>query len=353
MSATLPDGGGRPGDFPAPDASPLGPALERLERACPAAKTLFRACSFLGPDDIPVWLFAGGVDELPAPLVTGSRARAEAFAVLTGAGLARWTSPDGISVDPLLQAAVRTQVRGDGRRSWVAGVVRLVAGALPDDGDDLASRARTGRLVPHALAVSGYDEAAETEPLATSWLLEQVAGHEQALGHVADARRLLHRSLAVVRAAYGPEHPLFGRSLATHALLLQDMGEFTEARNGFERALAIGESAYGPDHPEVGEHLGNLAVVLQDLGDLTGARACLERALPLAEAAHGPDHPAVASVLNNLGSVLGDLGELTVALQCLERALAVGEATLGSEHPTVRSIRANRAQLLRTPGIAD
>lgn len=330
----------------------LGLALERLQVVCPAATTLFRACAFLSPHDIPVWLFGSDVDELPAPLVIGSEARREAFAALARSSLARWTSTDAVSVDPVLQAATRDRLLAGGRGSWAAGVVRLVAGAFPDDDDQLSARARGERLVPHALAVTGYDEAAETEPLATSWILDRVAAHEQRRGHADDARRLLERSLAVAEGAYGREHPVVSRRLANLALFSQDMGALAEARRGFERALAIGESAYGPVDAEVGAHLGNLAVVLHDLGELTGARACLERALRIAEVVGGPDHPAVVSVLNNLGSVLGDLGVVSEARRCFERALAVGEATLGPEHPAVRSIRANRAQLMRTPGSA-
>lgn len=348
MSATLPRGGDRPDHRP-PAVTSSGLALGRLEEVCPAAATLFRACAFLGPQDIPVWLFEGGVDELPVPLAVGSGARAEAFVVLCRSPLARWTLPDGISVDPVVQAAGRELV-GEGRRGWAAGVVRLVAGAFPDDGDDdRATEARRTRLVPHALAVASHEEAAETEPLATSWLLERVAAYQHREGRVAGARRLLERSLAVARAAYGPAHPIVGRVFAHLALVQQDMGEFAAACGGFERALAICEAAHGPDHPETGAHLTNLAVALQDLGDLPRARACLERALGIAQAVDRPDHPAMARVLNNLGSVLGDLGELAGARQCFERALAVGEAALGPEHPAVLSIRANRAQLMRTP----
>lgn len=326
-------------------------ALDRLERRCPAAATLFRACAFLGADDVPVWLFDGGVDELPAPLVVGAEAGAEAFTALVRASLARKTSPDAISIDPLLQAAVRAHI-GEGRRAWVGGVVRLVARAYPDEDDGSASM-RSARLAPHALAVTGHEEAAATEPLATGWLLDRVATHEQGRGRVAESRRLLQRALAVAEAAYGPDDPVVARRLANLALLLQDTGEFGEARRRFERAVAIGESAYGPDDPEVGRHLANLAVVLHDLGELARARAFLERALRITEAAHGPDHPAVAGVLNNLGGVLGDLGAVADARRCFERALTIGEARLGPQHPAVCGIRANQAQLMRTMRTTD
>jgi tetratricopeptide (TPR) repeat protein len=92
-------------------------------------------------------------------------------------------------------------------------------------------------------------------------------------------------------------------------LKLSRRAELRAARAAGERALAILEAAWGPDHPEVARTLTNLGIVLGQLGELGAARAAQERALAIEEAAYGPDHPEVALTLGNLGIVLRQLDD--------------------------------------------
>jgi Tetratricopeptide repeat len=68
-------------------------------------------------------------------------------------------------------------------------------------------------------------------------------------------------------------------------MTLRALGQPRAARPLEERALAIIEAAYGPDHPDVATGLGNLALTLRALGQPEQARPLLERALVITQAA--------------------------------------------------------------------
>ncbi|MGI8778310.1 MAG: FxSxx-COOH system tetratricopeptide repeat protein [Acidimicrobiales bacterium] len=343
---------GRPGDYPASVAITCALAVERVEEQSPVAATLLRACAFLAPESVPLSLFSD-VDELPEPLPAGPLAHRDALAVLSRLGLVRNTWRGGIAVDRALQAVVRDRLAGQAHPTsarpggplgpWAAGVVRLVERAFPAVGDDVTSRPRCDRLVPHALAAAASDGAAELEPQATSRLLARVGLYLHGRGQLDEARGVLERSLAIVEMAYGPDDPEAGIHLGNLGLVLQDLGELTGARTCLERALDVAQATHGPEHPAVGTFAANLGIVLADLGDLARARQCFERALAIDESAYGPDHPAVASDLNNLGLALWKGGKAPEAYQCFEQARAIDQVAYGADDPSVARDLANMA----------
>ena len=68
------------------------------------------------------------------------------------------------------------------------------------------------------------------------------------------------------------------------AAILRDLGQPEQARPLQEQALAIIEAAYGPDHPDVATHLNNLAAILRELGQPEQARPLQERAITIGQA---------------------------------------------------------------------
>ncbi len=340
----------RPRPYPTSVALTCTLAVDRVEDVSPVAVTLLRACAFLAPEAVPLSLLSG-VDELPEPLATGPLAQRDALAALSRMGLTRSTWAGGIAVDRVVQAVVRDHLAGDGRRSWAAGVVRLVERAFPPDSLDVASCDRCRRLVPHALAVTAHDEAADLEPQATSRLLARVGLYLQGRGQYDEARGLLERALAITEIAYGPDCFEAVAQLGKLAAVLQDMDRLGDARVCLERALAVDETVLGPNHPDVASDLSKLAVLLWSEGDTPEARRCFHDALVIDEAAYGPADPIVARDLANLGLVLADLGELHEARRSLERALAIVESALGPGHPEVGTHLDNLAMVLQECGL--
>ncbi len=156
-------------------------------------------------------------------------------------------------------------------------------------------------------------------------------------GELDDAQRMQEESLAIERAALGPDHPRVGTSLHNLALTYLSRGDYGTALEINGQALAIREAALGPDHNDVTRTLNNRSIILRRMGDFEAAKAMTQRVLEATTRARGEEHPDVAMALSNLANIYLTMGEPAEALPLQWRALQIREATLGSEHPEVAS----------------
>src|SRR6185369_15329886 len=92
------------------------------------------------------------------------------------------------------------------------------------------------------------------------------------LGKHDDARRLLHRALAMMEVNAGPDHPMLARTLNNLASLEARTGHREEAGKSLRRALDIAERRLGPEHPVYAAILGNYAAFLRQAGDKSQAK---------------------------------------------------------------------------------
>jgi tetratricopeptide (TPR) repeat protein len=81
---------------------------------------------------------------------------------------------------------------------------------------------------------------------------------------LAEAKPLLHRSLALREKALGPDHPDVAPGLNNLAALYYAQGQYAKAEPLYQRSLAIYEKALGPDHPDVAKSLENYAALLRN-----------------------------------------------------------------------------------------
>jgi tetratricopeptide (TPR) repeat protein len=171
-------------------------------------------------------------------------------------------------------------------------------------------------------------------------------------GELAAARPLRERSLAIFEKTLGPEHFRTANNLNNLGALMLAQGDVEAARPLLERALAVREKILGPAHPQTAWSLNSLGNLLRTSGDLSGARALFERAVAIDEKALGSEHPETAISLNNLGRVLTKAGETSEAAALLQRAIAIGDKVLGPDHATTQHYKCNYARLLLDTGHA-
>jgi tetratricopeptide (TPR) repeat protein len=314
-------------------------SLDQLRTGQPAAVRLLNMCAYLAPEPIPLDLFTGHPEQLPAPLdcvASDPLAFAEAIGALTDYSLVRRTDA-GLLFHRLTQAVIRhpalVQLEDPHPLSVVLGLLR--AGLPSKIVTAPENWPRWQQLLPHVLSATTHHDDNPIAASTTSWLLNGAATYQRTHGQSATAHPLLKRALHLAEIAYGPEHTEVAATLNNLALALRDLGEPAAARPLYERALHIIEAAYGPEHIEVATTLNHLARALRDIGEPAVARPLCERALRIDEAAYGPDHPEVATDLTNLARTLCDLGEPAAARPLCERALHIAETAYGSDHPHV------------------
>jgi CHAT domain-containing protein/Tfp pilus assembly protein PilF len=172
----------------------------------------------------------------------------------------------------------------------------------------------------------------------------------RATGAYAQAEPLFRRSLEILEARRGKDHPAVASSLNLLALLSRDMGEPAKAERLFRRSVEIYEAKVGKDHPDVAAVLNNLAMLYRDMGQYAQAEPLYRRSLEIREARLGKDHPDVASSLNNLALLYRDMGQYAQAEPLFHRSVEIREAKLGKDHPDVAASLNLLALLYRDMG---
>src|SRR5258708_25596679 len=99
------------------------------------------------------------------------------------------------------------------------------------------------------------------------------------------------------------------------------MGELQQAVECSQRSIAILEAGLGPEHPRTAQSLSNHSETLNQLGRFAEARAVARRALTIFERETEPEGVYVTAALTALGVGYLDDGLAHEALPLLERAV--------------------------------
>ncbi len=356
--------------------------LVTLDQLTPLARAIMKMIAWLGPDEIPRFLFT----RAPQQLIEAGR---ECVAGYPACSLPPASSPS--PTDPTRQAGepappteaiedalallaryalielhehhltchrlVQTTQRWHDPRPWLMRVLRWVNDSIPHQPapDDVLSWPLTWLPLQKALEALLEHEASESQRLleaeaTESRLVRLLNGFGQFYDAKADfsaAEPLYHRALHIDEASFGPDHPNVAIHLNNLAHLLQATNRLAEAEEPIRRALRIDEASFGPDHPNVARDLNNLAQLLKATNRLTETEPLMRRALRIDEASFGPDHPNVAIDLNNLAQLLQATNRLAEAEPQMRRALRIDEASFGPDHPNVARNLNNLAHLLK------
>ena len=320
--------------------------LTSFQQLSASAQTLLRRLAWLSPEPIPDSLL-----EVRVPAGDGHTAELnEAMDWLVELDryslVSRSRESDSFLLHRLVQEVGRLWQRQDPATSQLEPALHLLAAAFQGNPQDVRFWPVLDPLAAHVQAVAGFaDGAGLADP--TARLMSALGVLLWSKATYAEAEPLMRRALAIVEAAFGPDHPAVAKLLNNLASLLQATNRLTEAEPLLRRALAIDEAAYGPDHPTVATSLNNLASLLKSTNRLTEAEPLLRRALAIGEAVYGTNHPIVSIRLNNLAQLLQATNRMAEAEPLMLRALVIGEDTYGPDHPTVAIRLNNLASLLQ------
>jgi tetratricopeptide (TPR) repeat protein len=375
--------------YPMSLAATFSLAIDSAACEAPRSKDCMRWFAVLAPEDIPLFVCDGLVDE---------DERYEALAALTSVSLVRVAAGDDaetprISVHRLVQAVVRARLQSENAyEETLSQISGRLAQLFPKDSWDASERWPTcALLLPHALALCGHVKATSRPDADYVEVCARAAEYLHARASFDSAASMYRDALSAAETLFGREAPETIRLMtrlgnllcnfgnmkeaepllreanasttvgsADHAAistslaeLLRATGRASEAEGLLRAAIAEGESSLGRDHPDVALRLNNLARVRQDLGDLAEAETLLREAIAIGEKSLGRAHPLVGDRLNNLAKLLQDEGRVEEAETLYRESIAHGEATLEPSSPKLAIRRHNLANLLRDSGRSD
>jgi hypothetical protein len=170
-----------------------------VDQLSPAERFLLDILSWLGPEPIPVSLFADVlVDDVDAR---------DAIVGLESWSLTRWTADKaGFTIHRLVQEITRQQLADGGKESSLNAVLDIFDRILPDPEWNEEGWRQWERLAPHVRAVLHYLEGRPIETTATE-IMNRYGTWLARRAQYSDAERLLLRALSIEEHVLGPDHP--------------------------------------------------------------------------------------------------------------------------------------------------
>jgi serine/threonine-protein kinase len=191
-------------------------------------------------------------------------------------------------------------------------------------------------------------EILSNQPSTQATLMGVVGDVYRTLGNFDRADSLLHRSLAMHRAAENREEMVDVYS--SLGLLRARQSEYLQADSLFRRALDLARERQGPLHLDVAAQLKHLATVQMRLGAFAQADSLGQRALHVLRETVGSDDPRYARTLTTLGLIYREQGRGDEAERVLREALAIQQSTIGELHPATVTTLNNLGLVLGVKG---
>jgi FOG: TPR repeat len=342
-------GEGVPAGYPLSLAASVRLALAEVDSADVAAGQLMRLCAHLGPEPIPLWLFAHP-EVLPEPLATAVAKPvrlAQCVSVASRFGLVQ-VGPELVTMHRLTQAVIRdtpiptTDAGPVGRATADA----LLVAARPDDGHDPAWWPRWTQLLPHILAA----DPANTASHSLMQLANDAFWHLYIRGDYRTSLQLAEQMRDRWRQRLGDDDRVTMRATVTVAAVYAATGRYQEAlaldRDTYERRRRL----LGDDHPDTLGAANNLASDLSQLGRHEEALRLDQDTYARYRQVLGEDHPDTLNSANNLATDLRHLGRHDEALRLDHDTYQRRWRLLGDDHPHTLSSANNLASDLSELG---
>jgi eukaryotic-like serine/threonine-protein kinase len=188
------------------------------------------------------------------------------------------------------------------------------------------------------------------EPLVEGSIRNTVGITYQYLGLTDLAIRQFERSVELMRATLGPDHPNTLTCMNCLASSYALAGQFEKALPLLEETLERKKASLGPDHPSTLLSMHNLAASYRNARQFEKALPLLEETLTLQKVNLGPDHPNTLQSMQNLACAYADSDQLGKALPLWEATLELMKAHAGPNHPDTLNCMTSLASGYRNAG---
>jgi WD40 repeat protein/tetratricopeptide (TPR) repeat protein len=322
-------------------AAALGIAVEAASAVAPMARPISIMAAYLAPEDIPHTLFGVLVDDAKGPDRRRQLDEGLAAVALFGLGEHR---DETLTVNPLMQAAVRDSVTSGDERSGRSAAITALDLAFPQNVRVPDEWPICRRILPHILTLKrilSNPSEEEVEPLVT--LLNRACRFVLVTGTVAEGVRITEEAAEMAGRHLGANHLLTLTAKVHLARSYRAARRASEAVTIMQDVVTERERILGSDHRDTLDALNDLAACLYNAGRYSVALSVGERVAAATERLFGPDDLDTLQAWIDLAAFYEKAGRIPEALQYEERVAAKRERFLGAEHPETLNAWANLA----------
>ena len=185
-----------------------------------------------------------------------------------------------------------------------------------------------------------------------AWVERDLGLSEDALGNIAEARRLREDGLRIA-GTMPPCNPEVTGQLNDLGMSRSDEGDFAAARTLYRRQEGILEKCLGTINDDMATAVYNEFEAAREMGAFTEARELGNRAIRIRSQALGPNHPFVAYGSYQLATFETSRKNYAIARTLFERALRIRRQALGEKHPDIALTLIPFARMLAETGSTD
>jgi tetratricopeptide (TPR) repeat protein len=326
-------------DIVGPVATTLLIALDQLHGDSKLAIDYLFLAACVDRKDIPL-------DLLPA---SSPRERDETVKVLGKYRfVTRRPAESSFDLHQLVHRALRGWLRKQERLDeWMASAIRQLYIVFPCD--DLGSRSKWRRLLPHARYTLTHSLVAQggTDRL----VLEQnVAMALYNDGRWKEAEQLEMQMMARNSKIYGEEHPDTLSSMANLGIMYSLQGKEEKAELLKEQVIETLKMLVGDEDPSMLTGKANLAATYKNQGRWKEAEQLDVQVMETRKRVLGDEHPDTLTSMINLASTYRNQGRRKEAEQLEVKVMKMRLKIFGDEHPSTLTNKANLASTYRSQG---
>lgn len=340
---------GKPPEYPTSMSAAWALSVASVGEKLPEAVAVLRYCAYFSPDAIPRRVFSeakpGLSPQLPGLIGNPLRVSKIIWELGRYALLRVDPGTSSIQVHRLIQALVRDELLSDEKDKVRHDVHLLLAGAVPDDPEDLESWPKYAELVGH-IAPSGAIECTD-ERLHTTAL--NMVRYLYLSGQYVAARSLDEEILTTWSERAGEDNIDVLRAYRHLAIIMRGQGEYAAATQLNQETLKKLQRIPGSDAEEEALLLVNsIGADLRANGDFPAAKTHDELSRAQHESAFGPDDVRTLRAIHNLALDYGmtsdyegarDLHEETYQRQAMAAAPTGRTFVLSAMTGTSRATR--------------
>jgi len=317
-------------EYPVPVTAAFELTLKKVEKTSKEARELLNICSFLAPDDIPLYIFDNWVKKSNLSL-------SDIVNILEQFSLIE-SGDNSFSIHRIVQRILRNNLDEYSKKQLIHITLKAVNDAFLFNHEETKSWGKCSSLISHLVNLSEFCSTSNIQDPILGELLKKAGKYLDFICLHSSAKDMLEKALSIKKLILGQNHPEIAEILVILGGVTGQLSDWKEAKKIYELALDIDITNFGPVHLNVSRDMTCLGAVLFTLDNLSESQDLLKKALTINQTLFSPEHIMVGRGLLNYGESLNLIGHHDEALRYYKSALKIFKKEFGSNHYKVATV---------------
>ncbi len=314
-------------------------SLEEIKKEQPAAIEILNICAFLAPDDISLYLFTEGLEQLPDSLkavIADEMEFNDCKVLFNNYSMVTLSKEDNtLSIHRLVQEVIKNRIEEDNQKHYAQTALTLVNELFRFEYHEVDSWGWCSFILPHANAVINNTNDLKIDSEQKAYLLHKAGRLYERQGSYDEALEFYKKSLEIKLKTLGEEHPSTATTYDNIGQVHSNKGSYDEALKFYKKSLEITLKILGDENPSTATTYNNIGQVHSNKDSYDEALKFYKKSLEIKLKILGDEHPSTAATYHNIGTVYYIKKQYNKAHDHITKAINIFKHTLPAEHPHI------------------